>query len=619
MIESIYIVEFEWQVQSAISAVKTGQGVAIAANPMSYYALEQAGVKTAAISDFYEMSEFWSLYEQSLEKVDRLVADLDSALIETDSRFAFEDLRPFKYLGYPLKINLDQIICYLFQLRQILKKYNASNFVVALGSKLTFDDMGLFSPKNSIIGNILEKVQVQEALGIKVIFQTPPIPHVETVIAEGIFSFGQPRIDQIIRKSQTFLYLLKRHIGSIFIQFGISRKTNQILSINCKEIEAMAPELVKQEINISALLDVGVPLNSGLPYVSVKDLLDGLFRGTDLSNIKYEGLSLRPFIESMVPVLSRSLERMLKAYQKYNKILGRGRISLLAVQTLSHFNISSVMANEAAHKNGIKTICWMHGGYGAYYSVPGYDVTDFRFTNNHVVFGTAVRDILNSERSPLRNHNKNPELDICVGGTPYFKGKYNGYQRPNRERKTVLLTIGGVFGYNQFYFGYNRPKAEFWNWQAHRRIIETLSYYSDQYRIIIKDYATSEMRSTWDNLVADLGGGMEVITTEQSYEETVMAADVLIYSWVSTSFIEGLYTDADILLFDDSDLSDQAVKLFKETIVFEQKLDWFIDKMTTYLEKGTFYSQNHEAVKSYFCPVIPADDVVSFFKRLMKP
>jgi hypothetical protein len=80
-----------------------------------------------------------------------------------------------------------------------------------------------------------------------------------------------------------------------------------------------------------------------------------------------------------------------------------------------------------------------------------------------------------------------------------------------------------------------------------------------------------------------------------------------------------LYTDADILLFDDSDLSDQAVKLFKETIVFEQKLDWFIDKMTTYLEKCTFYSQNHEAVKSYFCPVIPADDVVSFFKRLMKP
>ena len=155
--KKIHIVEFEWQVESAISAVRTGDGIAIVTNPMSYFKLKRAEVPFESISDFYQMKDFWSLYKESLEKVDYLVDILDKTLLRTDTRFSSENLRPFKYLGYPLKINLDQIICYLFQIKQILKKYNVSQFVVAHGPELIFDNMGLLSSTDSVIGNILQK------------------------------------------------------------------------------------------------------------------------------------------------------------------------------------------------------------------------------------------------------------------------------------------------------------------------------------------------------------------------------------------------------------------------------------------------------------------------------
>ena len=39
----------------------------------------------------------------------------------------------------------------------------------------------------------------------------------------------------------------------------------------------------------------------------------------------------------------------------------------------------------------------MHGGYGANYSLPGYDITDYRLSDNHFVYGQAVKRLLTSK------------------------------------------------------------------------------------------------------------------------------------------------------------------------------------------------------------------------------
>lgn len=618
MNNTLYIIEFGWQLEIAKSAARETDVVIVAANPMMDYALERAGVKAVSLADSYSHSDFWPLYEETLKLTDRLARELDFVLHDVDQRFADIGLEAFKYLNYVSKINLDQIVCYLFQIRQAIKNHKAGKVVVADCDDFCFDDYCLFDAAYSVIGCLLKDSQVQHELGVDAVFHSPPSQKVNGDIASGRFSFGQPRADQLGAKGKSALRKGRRLIKHLWHGLTAQGAEMRILSIHCKELDALSSELQRDGIRVDRLLVEDAMERQTKPYPYERELIERLEGVGGFAALNFKGIALGAFASRIISAVARQLEPMLDVHEKMQRRLRSGRYDLLAVQTLSPFDLSSITAKEIAKDMGISTVCWMHGGYGAYYSLPGYDVSDYRFTREHLVYGQAVKDVLEAEQSVLRYNDAKPDLDICVGGSPYFVARYADYIRPENERKTVLLTIGGVYGYNQFYFGYDRPAIESWNWRAHRRIIEALAAFREDYRIVIKDYPSSEMRGTWDDLVTDLGGGIEVITTEQSYEQAVTTADVLLYSWVSTSFIEGMQTDADMLLFDDSNMSDQAASLFEKNIIFDRQLDKFIEKMTAYLSKGELYGQQREELKAYFCADPSATVVADFLKSLKK-
>lgn len=616
MNNTLYIIEFDWQIEIAKSAALEAGVVIIAANPMMDYALERTGVRAMSLTDSYSHSDFWPCTRKTLKLTDGLAQELDLALRDVDKRFKDGGLEAFKYLNYVSKINLDQIICYLFQIRQAIKKHKAGKIVVAGCDDLHFDDYCLFDPAYSVVGCLLGEPQVQHELGVDAVFHSPPSQWGDGEIASGSFSFGQPRVDQLGVQGKNVLRWGRRLVRHLWHNLTARGAETRVLSIHCKELDALSNDLQREGVRVDQLFAHDAVENQTGPYQYERELIERLEKAGGLAAVNFEGISLGAFTSRIISAMTRQLEPMLALYGKMQRRLRSERYDLLAVQTLSPFDFSSITARESAEYAGINTVCWMHGGYGAYYSLPGYDVSDYRFTREHLVYGQAVKDVLEAEQSVLRYNGAQPDLDICVGGSPYFATRYADYVRPRNERKTVLLTIGGVYGYNQFYFGYDRPAIEAWNWRAHRQIIEALAPFREKYRIVIKDYPSSEMRGTWDDLVADLGGGIEVITTEQSYEEAVVAADVLIYSWVSTSFIEGLLTDADMLLFDDSKMSDQAASLLEKDIVFERQLDKFVERMTAYLDKGELYGQQRDELKAYFCADTSATVVADFLKSL---
>ena len=607
----LYVVEFQWQLEAAIEAARLNGVLVVAANPMMAYALERAGVPFITIADAYEHSEFWALYSKTVKIADRLTENLDLALTAVDPRFGVHSIEPYKYLRYVLKVNLDQIICYLFQIHRLIKKYNVNKIYVAESSKLAFSNQGLFVHECSVIGHVLGTPQVQEVLGVEVLYIKAP-----GIRKQDTHEVSQKLDRRLLVQGKTFLRHIKRGVNTALSKMRAGWLSCNVLAVNSKEIITVAQSLASHKVCITPLNEISEPLNSGPPYDQVAALLAQMRKMEGASDIYFDEVTLQPFIEDMIPPLSRSLEPMLKVYHRMERKLSSGRFDLVVVQTLTPFDFLSIMAHRVAQQKGIELVCWMHGGYGAYYSLFSYAMSDFRFGKNHILYGPAVKDVIESEHSVLRYDGANPQYNCCVGGSPYFMKQYAGYERPRNERKTVVLTISGAFNYNQFYFGYDRPNAEFWNWHAQRRLIEALSRFSDQYRIIIKDYPRSVMRDTWEALVESLGARMEVITTEQPYEDVVMGADVLIYSWVSTSFIEGLLTDADILLYDDSGMSDQSIKLFEDHIVFDQHLERFIYKMCSYLNDGEFYCQNHAPLKSYFCPDVEQKNIADYFTRL---
>ncbi len=64
-------------------------------------------------------------------------------------------------------------------------------------------------------------------------------------------------------------------------------------------------------------------------------------------------------------------------------------------------------------------------------------------------------------------------------------------------------------------------------------------------------------------------------------------------------------------------VTDGDTTLFEQHIVFDQKLERFIEQMVVYIEKEELYSQSREELKSYFCPDVSSEVVAGYLKKLI--
>ena len=141
----------------------------------------------------------------------------------------------------------------------------------------------------------------------------------------------------------------------------------------------------------------------------------------------------------------------------------------------------------------------------------------------------------------------------------------------------------------------------------------------DNFDIVIKDYSYSPQKYRIEKLLKKLGKNkMLYLSSEQSYKDTILDADILIYPWVSTSFIEGLQTKAEILIFDDSDMIPKTETMLNNCPVFETSVDQFIIEMHNYLHNFELLSTNNDmtigdinTMKNYFIEPIPVNLIVN--------
>ena len=151
-------------------------------------------------------------------------------------------------------------------------------------------------------------------------------------------------------------------------------------------------------------------------------------------------------------------------------------------------------------------------------------------------------------------------------------------------------------------------------WNECKRIISALSQYSNEFDIYIKDYPDSSQKDRVIRLLRKLKDEHIIyvssagrFTQKCHYKSIIQDANALIYPWVSTSFIEGLYTSADILLYDNSEMTIEANTVLKNCSVFSSDLNVFIKELGDYLDNLSLLSTNNEntndcnvILKNYF-------------------
>lgn len=587
------ICEYPWQLEYIGSEP---EALLVSVNPEMSYKLEQSGRKYMECSELCQHIELWAEYPAFVHNFYTLTARLDEILWDTDSRFRDKNLPIFDMLGYMLKIVHDQSIYYAHLIRELMD-LGVEKIACADNGGPAVDQYGMFSADKSIIPEVIR------AFGI----DAPDLEIHSTNTAKkpqkyDVFSFGQPI--KLARRmgSKNICHFLRNPKDILRFRPCVPENVYKVLSVGCKEVDA----LDSARFNHISLLRLNPCINyydRRKRWPHLKCFLDRVNEDETVNQLlRYRGAQLTGLVLHCIHFLADKLEFLLKKHMELFFFLDRISSDFVVFHTMAPFYLLNVIVYDWCRVRNLPFACWMHGGYGAYDSLQGYDVSDYRFSRDHLVYGQVIANLpLNPDWIINKLDYADQTKRLHVMGSPFFENLYSQYKRPENKRKKVLFCLGNIYGHNQFYFGHNRTNSELSIWRVHKRIIEELVKFQDDYDIVVKDYPYSPHRKMWTDILRDLGADkVNYIDHGRQFPEILVESDLHIFSWVSTTFFQSMYTDSDICLFDDTDLTTDSRNMFDQYLVFSSDLESFCFKLSEYLQNGEFYIQNKNTLREQY-------------------
>ena len=302
--------------------------------------------------------------------------------------------------------------------------------------------------------------------------------------------------------------------------------------------------------------------------------------------------------------LSKRINYHFKQFQKAKKIVDNVKPECVIFQSMSPMNISNIVFRKVCCLLKIPYVTWVHGGYGATYSLHANDIFDLRLCENHISYGVHLENLINDDKCILKKFNFKNDLKFFAVGSPRFdyanKNRIGKYEVKSKEKYTILYIVGYYQGRNQFYFGYNRKNKENSLWQLHYDILKLLKKYQHKYNIIFKDYpyGTSNL---WKTVIKDIDGTqISYVSNQKEVNDLLKISDLNILPWFGTTFFEALHFDADIF-FVEEDIFEKPFKTkLKNEIFYYKDNEKFIREIDKYLEAGKFYKCTKEESRKYF-------------------
>jgi len=591
------IAEFPWQVKCILGMKGPAPNV-IAMNPSIAYSLKQSGIPFVDARSLYSHEDLWSRYPKTNDLADQLGNRLDQILQDIEPKIATRNLNLFSYLNFPVKKMSDQIYYFIFVLNSYFEKMGSRKIQCVKAINLNQDDCAEIDTDQSLVSHVIGLLAPKFNLTIQ--YVDYPIDS-ESGPQNSSFSFGQPKFIKPLRASLRKYRSILKNITS----FSKSNHQNKhVLSLSCREIDSIVKELKPHGIIVHRYAGASEALfETGHKYEQSDFVIDEIVNDKLLQElVSVDGISYLNLLMSQVRALLDQIDRYIRIHDQCMAEFEKYTFDIGFVQSVAPYYLPNIFFLKYCQEKNIPVSCWMHGGYGAYKSLSGYDITDYRHCKNHALYGNAVKDCITSSWKYINVNSDPAEYLFQATGSPYLNKMYHHLKMPKTTpKKKIVLAIGNYYAYNSFYFGYDRKHAEFCNLESHRAIIEHLCKYSDQYEIIIKDYPHKNNSQIWKSILNTQNtSNIKLVTNEMVYSDIAKSADAIILTWLSTTFIEALHTYADILVFDDSEITETAHQVLDNAFLFDQDLDLFLKKLESYLDKNEFATQDKSRAIEYF-------------------
>lgn len=592
--KSFLLCQYSWQLEILKGESRPDRYAFVALTSEAAYAMNLRGLDFIEPRDFALNATNWKDYPSHTRRIEALSCELDAILSSTDAFFKDKDIKLFHSLSYLLKIGYEQLAWYIDIIDTLREKYGAEDFICADSDSIQVDEYGLFTGTSGLVKYVLEQLASEN----KARLTTQPPPAHEARCKAGKLSFGQPK--KFIKRtlsSYVFSSLL-----SLLERFNIQEKKDTILSVGCKELTALNEVSPSPAVSVKEYNPIMLLSDTHWPWPFRHDYLTRVANSAVVRNLlSYKGIDLFAPLSYSLGYLVTNIQFLKNCYKRTEKLIHAVNPNLVVCQSVAPLYIVNALARDICLKKNIPFACWMHGGYGATWSLAGYDVTDFRDSENHIAYGPVIHDLIYGDNCVLQKLDIPLPTKIISCGSPFFQKLYNNYKRPSNEIKKIVFCLGIQYHKNQFYFGYNRNGAELNIWSENIAIVKTLLEFQNTYDIIVKDYPGSEDAALWPETLKSIGASnIRYITSEEGFDSCAKKADALIFPWVSTTFFQTLFVDADKLILETGDISPMSHEILSEKAVFGNEINAFCVKLKNYLSRGQFYTQDQSALRAYF-------------------
>jgi len=580
----LILVEFLWHAKIIVNNKKSFEkDVVVSLDPESSYILKSNKILYYETYQFCNQNELWLKYKEISNQSIKVTELLDKALWNVDQRFEDLNWKLFNDFHFIFKVSFDQLYYYSELISKLIEKFNPSEIIVADTGKILLDEFYLIDSKISVLQYLLKTIEKVHNK-IKINFVTS-----HKTIKSKIFFFKE----------------LKKRINNFYneIVFTIYNYLfrPKYLSIGCIEIkrfQQLFPKKSKSYLNYQQEDLIKKFKNNEIFF---KNLINYLKIKTNFYDlIKHKHIGFEIVFHEILLQFIKQLNFLIKEYHKARRILTlMGPVSVI-FQSMAPFYIPNVIFKKNCVDLKIPFLTWSHGGCGLTYSIAPYDPTDFRFCKNHIAYGTYLKDLMEDKKCILNQLDLAKDQKIFPVGS--FRFDYDNRKinfKKKKQKKTILFLVGFNYRRNNFYFGRNREKKETLLWELNYDILCILKKYQSKYNIIFKDYPEGR-KSLWKKVLKDINADkISYISNEFTVNALLRMSDLNILPWISSTFFEALYFNADIFVIEEDVFEKAFEQKLKNEIFYFENADKFKLNLEKYLEDGQFYKYKKNLSKSY--------------------
>jgi hypothetical protein len=567
--KNIFFVEFIENVES-IDKFYEKNDIIIALSPEVASELDLKNIPYKTLQeDYYSHKDYVLIIDKLEKQLFKIIEKLDFELEKFDNNFELAKIKPFYRHIYFFKFIFDNIRVKIFELDSLFKKEHINKikyFEVKNQPIINFYEFSdsesiyqkLLVPMSKNYNYTLNPIKLNQNVNI-------PIKSYSTLI-------------------KNFLRPIKKSL--VNIKFRPIKKSKKILSVNCREIESVGDYFAKEGWQIYPFT---IKHNT-----KVDEKFSKLFMGKlavnkiILNEFSFLDIEFFNLIKNRIEFFCNSLISILDHYYSLDNYINKNNFNIVFFETLTPFKVENVLLPLICKNRKIPYVCWMHGGAGNNKTLNGYKFSDHIFGSHYFIYGEQYKDLIHKYNSKFK-------LIPHVTGSPLIIKRYANYIAPKNKKKVVTIVTGPT-GNRNIYHLFDDPNYRFDYYFPLKAAIKIAAKYKNKYRVIIRLHDNKSQRDLINNLLKKNNAQhIELIDTKaMPFKKIVSISDLFINFIVSTTFYEECISNADIFIYDNSDLTNKTKKIINNRSFWFNNIKTFSNDLNKYLEDGIFHQKSND-------------------------